>query len=203
MAKVLSTQLCVPKWVFILLLSYKSGSQLSGLLIFHHLNSVLLTPAFGTVLHSQHSFCAQLQNPSSLRTHLGTPAPLAKTNCIPIPGFLIATFITLPWIMLLSLLQHPCPHAIWASRGVRAWSKPAGRALSQISGHVIGHIYGLSHSWTHKAEVGEPHTSSSKQLYLPHCFLYSPMFTLYIRALLPSYDSCPMPHPSHIPTQHC
>lgn len=89
------------------------------------------------------------------------------------------------------------PRAIWAPCGVLSLH-PASRALPQISGCVKS----VSYSWTHMAEVGEPHTTFSKQIYLPHFFLYSPTFTsmLCITAFLPSHDSSPKSHPSQYST---
>lgn len=59
----------------------------------------------------------------------------------------------------------------------------AGRALPQISGCVKS----VSYSWTHRAEVSEPHTAFSKQISLSHFLLHSCIFTvmLCIRAFLP------------------
>lgn len=88
------------------------------------------------------------------------------------------------------------PHAIWAPCGVLSLHPDfyAGRALHQISGCVKS----VSYSWTHMAEVSEPHITCSKQISLPHFFLHSHIFTamLCIRAFLPQHDSLPMSHPS-------
>lgn len=199
MAKVLSTQLCVSKWVFILLLAYKLGSQPSGLLIFQHLNSILPTPTFGPVLHSQHLFCSQLQNPSHAMYAPGDPSTFGKNKLY--PNIWLSCCYFHHFALNYASLSAPAsmPRCNLSIIGSPSLNPTCQQGLT--SDFCL--CYSLSYSWTDMTEVGEPHTSPSKQLYLPHCFLYSSMFMLCTRPLLPLYDPCPMPHPSHIPTQHC
>lgn len=93
-----------------------------------------LTPHF-PLAHSVQSyihntyFVPSCKIPASLCVQLGTSAPSAKTNCIPILRFLIATLITLPWMMLLSVPWHLCH--VQFEPNVESWActQCAGRAL--------------------------------------------------------------------------